>query len=74
MFFCLILGDCVDHTIELVSEETVSAIPDMERSINKCRRFVDYIKDSSKAREAFHNIMVEAGVYPMAVIRGTSNR
>ena len=67
-------GDCVDHTIELVSEETVAAIPDMERSINKCRRFVDYIKDSSTARAFLHTIMVDAGFNPIAVIQGTSNR
>ena len=65
-------GDCVDHSIELVCEESIAETLDM-KSQSKCRRFVDYMKDSSLAKEFFHNLMVEAGAKPLAVIQGTNN-
>ena len=67
-------GSCVDHTIELSSEESVAGIPQMKTSIKKCRKLVDYMKDSSLAREFFYKLITESGSKPLAIIRGTSNR
>ena len=65
---------CVDHTLELASEDTVKQCPGMKKAVQKPRDFVNFMKDSSLAKVAFHKTMLEAGVTPLAVIQGTDNR
>ena len=65
---------CVDHTLELGSEETNNQCPNTKIPVHKVRALVNYLKDSSKARVFFHNIMLEAGVTPLSMIQGTANR
>ena len=64
----------MDHTIELTSEESSLAVPEMKNSLKKVRRLVDYMVDSASAREKLYDLMVEAGERPLAIIQGTSNR
>ena len=65
---------CVDHTLELGSEDTVKQCVEMKTSLQKERDFVNYMKDSYLARAAFHKMMIDAGVEPLAIIQGTTNR
>ena len=67
-------GTCVDHTSELVIEESMERCPKVKDAVHKLRCFVNYIKDSSLAREKFHQLLVDAGVETMSIIQGTSNR
>ena len=67
-------NNCVDHTLELGSEETLEAILRMKDSIKKLRCLVNYMKDSSTAREKFHEIMLASGMDPLTIIQGTDNR
>ena len=67
-------NNCVDHTLELGSEETLDAILRMKDPIKKLRCLVNYMKDSSTAREKFHEIMLESGLDPLTIIQGTDNR
>ena len=46
----------------------------MKDSVQKVRGLINYIKDSSTAKDAFKKIMEIAGVEPLAIIQGTSNR
>ena len=68
------LGSCVDHTSELGIEESIQQCPPVKDAVHKLRCFVNYIKDSSSAREKFHSLLVDAGVETMTIIQGTSNR
>ena len=45
----------------------------MKDSVQKVRGLINYIKDSSTAKDAFKKIMENAGVEPLAIIQGTSN-
>ena len=65
---------CVDHTLELASEDSVKQSPGMKKAVQKPRDFVNFMKDSSLAKVAFHNTMLEAGETPLAIIQGTDNR
>ena len=65
---------CVDHTFELANEETLVQCPPTNSSVKKVRSLVNYFKDSTLATEAFYKIMIEAGVDPLAVVKGTDNR
>jgi len=67
-------GSCVDHTFELAVEETLKQTEDINIAVSKLRTFVNYIKDSSSAREKFHEILNNAGVDSLTIIQGTSNR
>ena len=46
----------------------------MKDSVHKVRGLINYIKDSSTAKDAFKKIMENDGVEPLAIIQGTSNR
>ena len=67
-------GKCVDHTLELVSEDSIKQVPEMNEAVKKVRKLVNFMKDSSLARVAFNDIMIAAGVTPIAIIQGTENR
>ena len=67
-------GSCVDHTLELASEDSIAQCGDMKCSLKKLRNLVNYFKDVATAREAFKNIMINARVEPMTILQGTSNR
>ena len=67
-------GGCVDHTIELATEESITQCTEMKHSIKKLRFLVNHLKDVAVAREAFKKIMVDARVDPLSIIQGTSNR
>ena len=67
-------GTCVDHTIELASEETLTQCPRMATAVKKVRSLINYMKDSYLARVAFNQIMLRAEVRPLALIQGTDNR
>ena len=67
-------GGCVDHTIELATEESINQCTDMKRSIKKLRFLVNHFKEVAVAREAFKKIMVDARFDPLSIIQGTSNR
>lgn len=68
------LGSCVDHTFELGSEESIQQCSPMNESLGKVRGMINYVKESSTAKTAFRKIMETAGVEPLAIIQGTSNR
>lgn len=68
------VGSCVDHTIELASEDTIQASVEMESSLKKLRSFVNHQKDSSTARENLRKIIEEGGESALAIIQGTDNR
>ena len=40
---------CVDHTLDLASEESIQHCYSMRESVKKVREFINYIKDSSIA-------------------------
>ena len=67
-------GSCVDHTLELATEESIQQCRCMKEAMEKVRSLTKYMKDSSLARETFSQIMLYAGVEPLAIIKGTSNR
>lgn len=67
-------GKCVDHTIELVTEESLKETPVIKTSVEKVRRFVTFLKDSTPAKVAFHKLMEAAGIEPLSMIVGTDNR
>lgn len=46
----------------------------MKDASKKVRNFINYLKDNHLAMEAFYKIMKDAGVEPLAIIQGTSNR
>ena len=46
----------------------------MNESVGKVRGLINYIKESSTAKNALRKIMKNAGVEPLAIIQGTSNR
>ena len=64
----------MDHTFELGTEESIQQGPGMKDSVKKVRSLINHLKDSYPAKEAFYKIMKEAGVEPLAIIQGTSNR
>ena len=67
-------ASCVDHTIELASEDTILASPEIGKSLKKLRSFVNHQKDSSTARENLSKIIEEGGESGLTVIQGTENR
>ena len=68
------ISNSVDHTFELVSEETIKEHVEMHDAVVKIHKYVNHIKDSGTAREAFHKMLVDSGNDVLAVIRGTDNR
>jgi len=68
------VGSCVDHTFELGAEESTQQCFPMNESVGKVRGLINYIKESSTAKNALRKIMENAGVEPLAIIQGTSNR
>lgn len=72
--FPYLSGSCVDHTLELGTEESLQQCIGMKDPVKKVRSLINYMKDSSLAREEFNKIMEDAGVEPLAIIQGTSNR
>ena len=66
----------MDHTAHLAAEETLSMpdCVDIKFSVDKAHRFVGKMKESHTMKEAFNDVMIEAGEDPIAVIQGTSNR
>ena len=68
------LGSCVDHTFELGAEESTQQCFPMNESVGKVRGLINYIKESSTAKNALRKIMENAGVEPLAIIQGTSNQ
>ena len=68
------VGSCVDHTFELGCEESIQQSISMKQAVKKVRSLINYIKDCHPAKEAFYKIMEDAGVEPLAIIQGTSNR
>ena len=67
-------GSCVDHTLELAAEESIKQCPSMKESITKVRNLINYVKDSSTAREELRKIMENTGFEALAIVQGTSNR
>ena len=67
-------GECVDHTFELVSEQTIEECRPMKNAVKKGRTLVNFMKDSSLGLEAFYRIMTAAGAEHLAIIQGTDNR
>ena len=67
-------GHCVDHTFELVSEDTIAECKEMNTAVKKGRALVNFLKDSSLGLEAFYRIMTNAGAQPLSIIQGTDNR
>ena len=67
-------GSCVDHTFELVSENSIEEGNDMRDSVKKVQHLINYMKDSSLANEGFYNIMNASGADPLAIMQGTDNR
>ena len=65
---------CVDHTMELVSEDTIDTCKNIGSSVKKLRVLVNHFKESLAAREKLHDIMEESGEKPLTIIQGTSNR
>ena len=68
------VGGCVDHTIELAIEESISQCTQMKEAVHKIRSFINRMKDSSQDREKFHQILKDAGVEQLTIIQGTTNR
>ena len=67
-------NNCVDHGLELANEESLGGVLRMKESIKKLRSLVNHMKDSSTAREKFHQIMLDSGMVPLTIIQGTDNR
>ena len=68
------VGSCVDHTLELATKESIQQCFSMKDAVQRVRSLINYMKDSSTAKEAFVKIMDNAGVEKLAIIQGTSNR
>ena len=67
-------GKCVDHTLELASEDSIKQVPLMKSAVSKSHALVNYLKDSSLAKTEFNNIMTRLGMTPLSVFKGTDNR
>ena len=67
-------GTCIDHVIDLAAEDALKRVGKVKESPQKARALVNYMKDSSLAREAFRNTMISLGEEPMTIIQGTINR
>ena len=67
-------SSCVDHTAHLAAESSLNLCPEIKASVDKCRRFVNVVKDSNLKKEAFYNVMKEQGQEPLSIRRGTTNR
>ena len=67
-------GSCVDHTVELAIEESLTQCSSMKSAVHKIRVLVNHIKDSSIDREKFHKILSDSGIEMMTIIQGTANR
>ena len=71
-----VVASCVDHTTHLAAEETLKLVEclDIKYSVDKSHKFVEKMKESNLMKDAFNNVMIQAGEDPLAVIQGTSNR
>ena len=69
-----LVGTCIDHTIHLVVEESLENVRDLADAIKKVRQFVEYLVQSSPARQALLELMAELGIPVLAPMQGTSNR
>lgn len=67
-------GTCVDHTWHLVVEEATAKVVGVRDVIFKSRKWVEWMKQSSLARQKLHAIQVDAGLNPLSVVQGTDNR
>ena len=67
-------GKCVDHTLELASEDSIKQVPLMKSAVAKSHALVNYLKDSCLAKTEFNNIMTRLGIAPLSVFKGTDNR
>lgn len=67
---------CVDHTAHLAVEDALEGrgVWGVNEAVDKVRKLLNKMKDSHKMKEAFQEVMKEAGADPLAVIQGTSNR
>lgn len=70
----MLIGTCVDHTAHLAVEEALDKAPAIKKTTSKVRSFINHLKDSHLLKEAFKKTMDDAGVEPLAIIQGTSNR
>ena len=64
----------MDHTLQLATEESIEQCSGMKDPVKKVRSLINFLKDSSLAKEEFNKIVANSGVEPLAIIQGTSNR
>ena len=62
-------GSCVDHTVELAIEESLTQCSSMKFAVHKIRVLVNHLKDSSIDREKFHKILRDSGIETMTIIQ-----
>ena len=79
-------GTCVDHTLELCCNDALNmkdpydkskkkdVHPTFVISVKKMTTLVNYLSESSLARQFFNQIMTENGMNPLRTVKGTSNR
>ena len=67
-------ASCVDHTAHLAAEDALSKTDSIKESTVVARDFINAMKDSHLMREAFNDMVIEAGDDPLAIIKGTMNR
>ena len=69
-------ASCVDHTAHLAVEDSLEGpgVWGVKEATDKVRQLLNKMKDSHKMKEAFQEVMREAGDDPLALIQGTSNR
>ena len=69
-------ASCVDHTAHLAVEDSLEGpgVWGVKEATDKVRQLLNKMKDSHKMKEAFQEVMREAGDDPLALIQGASNR
>ena len=78
-------GQCVDHIMDLVGNDTINEkvklgngyilkFPILCDAMQKMKKLVNYLGESSLARQAFNTLMVEHDMDPLRTVKGTSNR
>ena len=69
-------GDCVDHQLHLLVEESIEEVPDMQSTLRKVREFVTYPNQSGLAKGELLNIQKEINPNdkPLSPMMGTANR
>ena len=79
-------GTCVDHTLELCCNDALSykdpldptkkrhLHPTFVKAVKNMKNMVNYLGESSLARQSFNQIMVDNDMNVLRTVKGTSNR